>query len=135
MIVFKTCRAGSSATGETKFYRYPVLPVFRGTVAFHMTRIQRVGEKKVLGQKQKMFGSALKGEAKRRVSGGPEVAKLIHFLSCTSSRLLFCWSKKGTGAGLRRSKVPSSPSPPSLLLESVPCALCLWPPSVEGKKK
>lgn len=80
-----------------------------------------------------MFGSALKGEAKRRVSGGPGGAKLIHFLSCTSSRLLFCWSKKGKGAGLRRSKVPSS-LPPSLLLESVPCALYLWPPSVEGKK-
>lgn len=71
MIVFKTCRAGSSATGEKNFERSSVLPVFGGTVAFDMTRFQRVGEKKVLGKNPRVFGSALKGEAKRRVSGGP----------------------------------------------------------------
>lgn len=134
MIVFKTCRAGSSATGGIKFYRYPVLPVFRGTIASDLTGIQRVGEKKVLGKKKNVWERTQGGSKKKgkwRAGGG---AKLIHSLSCTSSRLLFCWSKKGTGAGLRRSKVPSSP-PPSLLLESVPCALCLWPPSVEGEKK
>lgn len=63
MSVFKTCRAGSSATGEIKFYRYPVLPVFRGTVAFDMTRIRRVGEKRFWAKKN---GSVLKGGSKKK---------------------------------------------------------------------
>lgn len=64
MIVFKTCRAGSSATGGIKFYRYPVLPVFRGTIAFDLTGIQRVGEKKVLGKKKKCLGAHSRGKQK-----------------------------------------------------------------------
>lgn len=64
IIIFKTCRAGRSATGEIKFYRYPVLPVFRGTVTFDMTRFQRVREKKVLGKKKKCLGAHSRGKQK-----------------------------------------------------------------------